>query len=103
LPSSNGFGVPQVEFDNVTNAEHLQFRGGRYALSPASPSASESGTNARRRGFLLALGAGGAGAAALAARSLSGIAVQEDGASADESKGYQVTDHVKRYYRTAKI
>ena len=75
--------------------------------SPAAASsqpASDSRPGIRRRGFLLALGAGGAGAAALAARSLSGVAPQDDGASApDEGKGYQVTDHVKRYYRTAKI
>lgn len=70
----------------------------------SSQPASDSRTSVRRRGFLLALGAGGAGAAALAARSLSGVAAQDDSASAaDEGKGYQVTDHVKRYYRTAKI
>ena len=71
----------------------------------SSPSENpRSRTNARRRGFLLALGAGGAGAAALAARSLTGVAPQTDGATpADDSKGYRLTDHVKRYYRTAKI
>ena len=62
-----------------------------------------SAANARRRGFLLALGAGGAGAAALAARSLTGVVAQGDGAADGGSKGYQVTDHVKRYYGTAKI
>jgi hypothetical protein len=70
----------------------------------SSPSEDHrSRTNARRRGFLLALSAGGAGAAVLAARSLTGVAQQTDGATpADDSKGYRVTDHVKRYYRTAK-
>jgi hypothetical protein len=52
----------------------------------------------------LALGAGGIGAAAIAARSLKGKApaapVQPDAASGD---GYRVTDHIRRYYRTAKI
>ena len=60
------------------------------------------GANARRRGFLLALGAGGAGAAALAARSLTGVAPQSKSAAPDESQGYRVTDHIKRYYQTAK-
>ncbi len=66
--------------------------------------ASSSRTDARRRGFLLALGAGGAGAAALAARSLTGVAPKTETATpADGSQGYQETDHVKRYYQTTKI
>ncbi len=66
--------------------------------------APRSRTDARRRSFLLALGAGGAGAAALAARSLTGVApLREPATGADGSQGYQETDHVKRYYRTAKI
>ena len=60
------------------------------------------GANAKRRGFLLALGAGGAGAAALAARSLSGVAPQSDSATPDDSQGYRVTDHIKRYYQSTK-
>ena len=57
----------------------------------------------QRRNFLLALGAGGAGAAIIAARSLSGGSVAPDAAATPEGKGYAVTDHVRRYYRTAKI
>ena len=59
----------------------------------------------RRRGFLLALGLGGAGAAALAARSLSGVAPKAPatpGDAAVKGAGYQTTDHVKRYYETTK-
>ena len=63
-----------------------------------------SGTNARRRNFLLAVGAGGAGAATLAVRSLGGLAPQSDNAvDGDSGKGYQLTDHVRRYYGTAKL
>jgi hypothetical protein len=51
---------------------------------------------------LFALGAGGAGAAIVAARSLSGGSVAPDAAPIPESKGYTETDHVRRYYRTAK-
>ena len=57
----------------------------------------------QRRSFLLALGAGGAGAAIVAARALSGGSLAPDAAPIPESKGYTETDHVRRYYRTAKI
>ncbi len=56
----------------------------------------------QRRNFLLALGAGGAGAAIVAARALSGGSVAPDTAPIPESKGYTETDHVRRYYQTAK-
>ena len=71
--------------------------------SPAKPETAPRSANARRRNFLLALGAGGAGAAALAARSLSGIAPAATGATdPDAGEGYRLTDHVKRYYQTTK-
>lgn len=63
-------------------------------------------TDTRRRGFLLALGLGGVGAAALAARSLSGVAPNATATPEDaavKGAGYQTTDHVRRYYETAKI
>jgi hypothetical protein len=68
------------------------------------PEKSPPSTDAKRRGFLLALGVGGAGAAALAARSLSGVAPTATATPQDGVKGagYQTTDHVKRYYQTAK-
>jgi hypothetical protein len=65
---------------------------------------SAPSTNAKRRGFLLALGAGGAGAAALAARSLTSVAPAAGTApEAEERPGYRLTDHVKRYYQTTKL
>jgi hypothetical protein len=69
-----------------------------------TPSAVESGSTAnhKRRGFLLALGAGGAGAAALAARSISGVATEASTAVDGSEEGYRLTDHVKRYYETTK-
>jgi hypothetical protein len=77
----------------------------RQRNEPANAAGSSSSrTNSRRRNFLLALGLGGAGAAALASRSLSGVAPEvapDDGV--DKGAGYQLTDHVRRYYRTAKI
>jgi hypothetical protein len=68
--------------------------------SSSQPDASSSRTDARRRGFLLALGVGGAGAA----RSLTGVAPKTEPApDAGDGQGYRVTDHVKRYYQTTKI
>jgi hypothetical protein len=81
----------------------MRFRRRSSPATASNPAASDSRTNARRRGFLLTLGVGGAGAAALAARSLSSLSREDDGAAAEDSKGYRVTEHVKRYYRTAKI
>ncbi len=74
-------------------------------IATTSAPASTSQTRPQRRNFLLALGAGGAGAAIVAARALSGGAVAPDSAqeAAPEGKGYALTDHVRRYYRTAKI
>jgi len=59
----------------------------------------------QRRSFLLALGAGGAGAAIVAARALTAGPAAPDAAreSSPGDKGYAETDHVRRYYRTAKI
>ena len=78
----------------------------RNAGSPSvKPDQSPRSTDTKRRGFLLALGLGGAGAAALAARSLSGVAPNAAATPADadvKGAGYQTTDHVKRYYETTK-
>ena len=77
--------------------------GGQSPTREATPAAAPR-IHPQRRNFLLALGAGGAGAAIVAARALSGGAVAPEAAVASpESKGYAVTDHVRRYYRTAKI
>ena len=73
--------------------------------SPLRPESDSRATDAKRRGFLLALGLGGAGAAALAARKLSGVAPNATATpegDAEKAAGYQATDHVKRYYETTK-
>jgi len=81
----------------------MRFKQRNVATQP--PSSEGSGaTNAKRRGFLLALGAGGAGAAALAARSITGAAptAESTDSAATSGEGYRLTDHVKRYYHTVK-
>ena len=72
--------------------------------NPAGP-VTPSNTNLKRRGFLLTLGVGGVGAAAVAARSMTGAAIDAEPAltAPAAGKGYAVTEHVRRYYRTMKI
>ena len=74
--------------------------------NPATPeNQSFRNANLQRRGFLLSLGVGGAGAAALGARALSGNAIEPGGAREPDADGtgYQATEHVQRYYWTAKL
>jgi len=73
--------------------------------TPSVPATRPSrSTNLKRRGFLLTLGVGGAGAAAVAVRSLSAGSVAVDSAvSASDDGSYAATAHVKTYYRTAKV
>ena len=56
-----------------------------------------------RRNFLLAVSAGtAAGAAAIVAKKESANGDSQDKGVASK-KGYQLTEHVQNYYRTAKI
>ncbi len=56
-----------------------------------------------RRHFLLAAGAGtAAGAAAMLARKENTDLPSEDKV-AESKKGYQLTEHVRNYYRTTKV
>ena len=75
--------------------------------TPDRASPVSMSTNLKRRGFLLALGAGGASVAVVAARELSGGVVQPLNATAAvevaTAGGYTATDHVRKYYRTTKV
>lgn len=55
-----------------------------------------------RRNFLVALGAGGASAtvAMVSKEKEQGTAGSE---KAESSRGYRVTEHIRNYYRTAKV
>lgn len=74
--------------------------------TPDPASALSMSTNLKRRGFMLTLGAGGASAAIVAARALSGGVVQPLNATAAvevaAAGGYTATEHVRKYYRTTK-
>ena len=77
---------------------------GDRSIARETPPTAAPQARLQRRNFLLALGAGGAGAAIVAARALTTGPVAPDVApQATGGKGYAVTDHVRRYYRTAKI
>lgn len=59
-------------------------------------------TRLSRRGFILSVGAGSAAAAAAIVASKT--ARRERAANDKRStRGYQLTEHVERYYRTAKV
>jgi len=73
--------------------------------APASaPTRATGAPDIKRRRFLLALGAGGAGAAAVAANSLAAPVLPEPSAAAgDAPQGYRVTDHIRDYYASTRI
>ena len=70
----------------------------------SDPTHVAQSTNLKRRRFLLALGAGGAGAAAVAAQPLSQPLAQSTAeVAADTQKGYRETEHIRDYYATTRI
>ena len=65
---------------------------------------SEKQSKPGRRHFLLGAGAASvAGAAALVATKTSEITVKTSKASVPAGKGYQLSEHVRNYYRTTTI
>jgi hypothetical protein len=62
---------------------------------------SKPSTDVKRRRFLLALGAGSAGAAAVAVPLANAVEVAAEPQT--ESKGYRETEHVRDYYATTRL
>lgn len=62
-----------------------------------------STTNVSRRNFLTALGVGGAAAAAAVMSRQRAAGTAPKPAAARQGRGYQLTEHVRRYYETAKV
>ena len=60
-------------------------------------------SNSGRRKFLTTLGIGGAAAATVTLTRQPPESWQKTEVSAAQGKGYQVTEHVRNYYRTAKV
>lgn len=61
-----------------------------------------SSSKLSRRNFLLAVGAGGVATAAVVAGKLPQAQLKKAEAVSG-SKGYQVTEHVRKYYSTTKV
>ena len=64
-----------------------------------------SSADLKRRHFLLALGAGGVSAASVAVAALPGSAgaVETQAPAGTADAGYRETEHVRDYYRTARV
>ena len=80
-------------------------RAGSAQVSSHAPQlqASQAASPKRRR-FLLALGAGGAGATVVATGSLArAVAPAAVASEAESGAGYRETDHVRDYYATTRI
>ena len=60
-------------------------------------------TTSSRRKFLATLGVGGAAAATVALTRRAAEPAAKGATVAPQGKGYQVTEHVRNYYRTAKV
>lgn len=62
-------------------------------------------TGSQRRNFMLALGLGGMGVAAalLSGKQVKAAEVVQGVAETPAKKGYHESEHIKRYYRSAKI
>jgi hypothetical protein len=56
-----------------------------------------------RRKFLATLGVGSAAAATVAVTRLGAKPDAKEAAAPQRGKGYQLTEHVRNYYRTAKV
>ena len=71
---------------------------------PVTASTS-SAADLKRRHFLLTLGVGGVSAATVAVATLPGAAaaIATEGAAGAADSGYRETDHVRDYYRTARV
>jgi len=78
-------------------------RSDRPVATPADT--SPTAPDVKRRRFLLGLGVGGAGAASAVVGALPSIAAAGPIAPAIEhdGNGYRETEHVRDYYRTAKL
>ena len=71
--------------------------------SLAGPTPKPQATDARRRRFLMTLGAGAAGAAAAAPAVSGPAAIVAPTATEPESKGYRESEHVRNYYASTRL
>jgi len=64
---------------------------------------AKSGISSSRRGFLISVGSGGVAAAAAAVSVVAPATEPDNKTSSPQAKrGYQLSEHVKKYYRTTR-
>ncbi len=65
---------------------------------------AKSGVSSSRRGFLISVGTGGVAAAATVVSAVAPEARSEANKNDQHSKrGYRVSEHINKYYRTTRI
>jgi len=74
-----------------------------HIAAPVAVSPSRGSLDSKRRRFLFALGLGSAGAAVSAAASVSAVTDVSAAEPAPADGGYRESQHVRDYYRTAKL
>jgi len=64
-----------------------------------------TGTNLKRRNFLLTVGLGGAGTAAALVAGTAAVQQKKGSETRDGTpgQGYQLSEHVRNYYRTIRV
>lgn len=70
---------------------------------PPQASQPSASTDLKRRRFLLAMSAGGAGAVAATSPVRAATATAESATPSADAPGYRETAHVKRYYASTRI
>jgi hypothetical protein len=68
-----------------------------------APTSAVRSLDSKRRRFLMAFGAGAAGAASTSVLAAAPAAVVETTGAKPASQGYQETEHVRTYYATTRI
>jgi hypothetical protein len=77
-------------------------RSAAVAATSLEATPSSGSPDSKRRRFLFTLGLGGASVAVSTAASVSAVTAAADPSSV-AADGYRETEHVRRYYRTAKL
>ena len=78
-------------------------RSAAVAATHLAATPSSGSPDSKRRRFLFTLGLGGAGVAVSAAASVAAVTEATDTLSVASDGRYRETEHVRDYYRTAKL
>ena len=72
-------------------------------ITTAAPATVARSPNSNRRRFLMAFGAGAAGAASAPVLAAAPAAIVEPAQAKPESQGYSESEHVRHYYATTRL